>query len=250
MKDVSDMTRNGKGRTLGILGGMGVYATLDFLTQVFNFSPNRETFGNLKIIIDNEISIPKIIRAALFNGPDQRQSIIRSIQNCEKIGADFIAVPCNSVHYYYNDVIPHIHIPWVNMIEITACRAKKQSQKPLILGGLVTVERKLYSEYIPDAVYPSIMEQDTIINAIEEIALTSTLQEQSRELVRRIILRYKERVDAVILACTELSVVFKNKYMLGIPVIDSNVEYAKAVVNLSQGRGRIKKLHSPRIIAA
>jgi aspartate racemase len=235
------MAKNNQERTFGILGGMGVYATLDFLTQVFNFSPNRETFGNLKIIIDNAISIPNIIRAALFNGPDQKPGIIKSIENCEKIGAEFIAVPCNSVHYYYNDIASEINIPWVNLIETTARKANQQCQKPLILGGLVTVEKKLYSEYIPDAIYPTIMEQDTIINAIEEIALTETLKEQSRELVTRLILQYKQRIDSIILACTELSIVFKNKYMLGIPVIDSNVEYAKEVVNLSQGIKKLKK---------
>jgi aspartate racemase len=214
---------------------MGVYATLDFLTQVFNFSPNRETFGNLKIIIDNAISIPNIIRAALFKGPDQKRRIINSIADCEKIGAEFIAVPCNSVHYYYKDIASQIKIPWVNMIEVTTREAKKKGRKPLILGGLVTTQKKLYSEYISNSVYPSLMEHDTIINAIEEIALTSTLQEHSRELIKKIILLYREKVDSIILACTELSIVFKNKYMLGIPVIDSNVEYAKEVVRLSLG---------------
>jgi aspartate racemase len=218
------------------LGGMGVYATLDFLTQVFNFSPNRETFGNLKIIIDNGISIPKIIRAALFNGPDPKKALLKSIANCEKIGAELIAVPCNSVHYYYRDIAPLIEIPWVNMIEVTSREAKKRGRKPLILGGLVTVQKQLYSEYISRAVYPTIMEHDTIINAIEEIALTSTLQEDSRELVKKLIFQYREKVDSIILACTELSIVFKNKYMLGLPVIDSNVEYAKEVVKLSLGR--------------
>ncbi|MEE4311606.1 MAG: amino acid racemase [candidate division KSB1 bacterium] len=234
------MGKNHKERTVGILGGMGVYATLDFLRQVFNFSPNRETFGNLKIIIDNAISIPKIIRAALYNGPDPKRGIIKSIENCERIGAEFIAIPCNSVHYYYKNITPHINIPWVNMIEVTAREARKYSKNPLILGGLITVEKKLYSEYIPNAKYPSIMENDMIINAIEEIALTETLQEQSRELVRKIILQYKEKADSVILACTELSLVFKNKYMLGLPVIDSNVEYAKEVVKLCLGRSGLK----------
>jgi aspartate/glutamate racemase len=109
------------------------------------------------------------------------------------------------------------------------------------LGGLVTTGKRLYSEYIPKAVYPSRMEHDTITNAIEEIAVTSTLQEQSRELVKRIVMRYEEKIDSVILACTELSIVFKNKYMLGIPVIDSNVEYAKEIVKLSLGKSKFIK---------
>jgi aspartate/glutamate racemase len=70
--------------------------------------------------------------------------------------------------------------------------------------------------------------------------LTATLQEQSRELVKKIVFQYKEKVDSVILACTELSIVFKNKYMLGLPVIDSNVEYAKEVVKYSMGRIHLK----------
>jgi len=234
------MAKKTRNRTVGILGGMGVYATLDFLTQLFNFTPNRETFGNLKIIIDNEISIPNIIRAALFNGPDQKRAIIKSIKGLEKLGAGFIAVPCNSVHYYYKDIAPQIPVPWINMIEVTSARAIKEGRHPLILGGLVTVVKKLYSEYIPNAVYPTVIEHDTVINAIEEIALTSTLQEHSRELVKKLILQYKEKIDSIILACTELSIVFKNKYMLGIPVIDSNVEYAKEVVKLSLGRSKLR----------
>jgi len=234
------MAKKTKERTFGILGGMGVYATLDFLTQVFNFTPNRETFGNLKIIIDNEISIPNIIRAALFGGPDQKRKIIKSIENCEKIGAEFVAVPCNSVHYYHRDIAPHINIPWVNMVEVTAREVKKRGRRPLVLGGLVTVKKQIYSEYIPKAIYPSVMENDTIFNAIEEIALTALLREQTRELVNKLVLNYAEKVDCVVLACTELSIAFKNKYMVGLPVIDSNVEYAKEVVKLSEGRARLK----------
>lgn len=230
------MTRQKKDRCVGILGGMGVYATLDFLTQVFNFTPDRKNWGNLRIIIDNVISIPNIIKAVMFKGPDPKKEIIASINNCEKIGAEFLAVPCNSVHYYYEDIVPHINIPWINMVEITSREAKKNGPKPMVLGGLVTVEKKLYSKYIPGAVYPNLMEHDVIINAIEEIALTSRLNEQAREEIRKIILRYKEKVTSVILACTELSIVFKNKYILGIPVVDSNLEYAKEVVNWSMGK--------------
>jgi aspartate racemase len=235
------MAKAVKQKTVGILGGMGVYATLDFLTQVFNFSPNRESFGNLQIIIDNAISIPNIIQSALFEGPDPKRGIIKSITNCEKIGAEFVAVPCNSVHYYYKEVIPHINIPWINIIDVTAKEAAHLGHRPLILGGLVTVKKQLYSEYIPDAIYPTIMENDTIINSIEEIALTSTLQEHSRDLVKKLIYQYKDKADSIILACTELSIVFKNKYMVGLPVIDSNVEYAKEIVKLSTGQKRLNK---------
>ncbi|MFW6140542.1 MAG: aspartate/glutamate racemase family protein [Acidobacteriota bacterium] len=228
------MARQRKGRSVGILGGMGVYATLDFLTQVFNFTPNRKNWGNLRIIIDNVISIPNIIRAVLFNGPDPRQDIIECIHHCEKIGAEILAVPCNSVHYYYNDIVPHINIPWINIVEITSREAKKIGKRPLVLGGLVTVEKKLYSEFIPGARYPTLMENDIVINSIEEIAVTSKLNEQAKEEIRKIIMKYKEKIDSIILACTELSIVFKNKYILGIPVIDSNLEYAKEVVKWSQ----------------
>ncbi|MBD3413363.1 MAG: amino acid racemase [Candidatus Aminicenantes bacterium] len=235
------MTAQKKGRSVGILGGMGVYATLDFLTQVFNFTPNRKHWGNLRIIIDNAISIPNIIQAVLFNGPDPRQAIIDSIHNCEKIGAEFIAVPCNSVHYYYEDIIPHINIPWINIVEIASREAKKIGKTPLVLGGLVTVEKKIYTRFIPGAVYPTLMENDAVINSIEEIAVSSRLNEHSKEEIRNIIMKYKEKISSVILACTELSIVFKNKYILGTPVIDSNLEYAKEVVKWSMKKKNNKK---------
>lgn len=239
------MARAKKGRCVGILGGMGVYATLDFLTEVFNFTPDRKNWGNLRIIIDNVISIPNIIRAVLFNGPDPKKSIIDSINNCEKIGAEFLAVPCNSVHYYYDDIVPHINIPWINIVEITSREAKKIGDRPLVMGGLITVEKKLYSKFIPEAVYPNILENDVIINSIEEIALNSRLNEQSKDEIRKIIMKYKGEVSSVILACTELSIIFKNKYIMGIPVIDSNLEYAKEVVEWSIHNKKIRERQVP-----
>ena len=237
------MTIQKKGKSVGILGGMGVYATLDFLTQVFNFTPNRKHWGNLRIIIDNAISIPNIIRAVLFDGPDPKKGIIESINNCEKIGAEILAVPCNSVHYYYEDIVPHINIPWINIVEITSREAKKIGKKPLVLGGLVTVEKKLYSQFVPGVIYPTLMENDIVINSIEEIAVNSRLNEHSKEEIRNIIMKYKEKISSVILACTELSIVFKNKYILGIPVVDSNLEYAKEVVKWSLRKKSNKTAH-------
>jgi aspartate racemase len=220
---------------------MGVYATLDFLEQVFNFTPDRKNWGDLRIIIDNVISIPNVIRAALFKGPDPTKEIVASIHNCEKIGAEFIAVPCNSVHYYYRAVEPHINIPWINIVETTSRVALSAGRSPLILGGLITTEKRIYSEFLPDAVYPTVMEHDLVINVIEEIALNGRLSEDRAEAMRKLVLRYKGAVDAVILACTELSIAFKNRYMVGIPVIDSNVEYAMEVVKWSMRKGPIQK---------
>ena len=99
------MVKRARDKTVGILGGMGVYATLDFLTQVFNFTPDRETFGNLKIIIDNEISIPNSIRAALFKGADQKAGIIKSIKIWKNSGQHLLPCPV---------------IPFITIIKISA----------------------------------------------------------------------------------------------------------------------------------
>jgi aspartate/glutamate racemase len=57
--------------SVGILGGMGVYATVNFITELYNLS-NKERFRDLKLVIDNSVGIDEILESILFNGADQR----------------------------------------------------------------------------------------------------------------------------------------------------------------------------------
>ena len=121
------------------------------------------------------------------------------------------------------------------MIQITAMAvAKLQKSKPLILGGYVTTEKRLYSEYLPEAKHLLSDESESIINAIEEIKLTSELSAESVKRLETIVNQKRNDVDCVILACTELPIIYSNRPICGMETIDSNLEYAREVVRYAQ----------------
>jgi len=223
-----------KEKIVGILGGMGPYATLDFFKKILIATPARKDWEHLRILIDNNVKIPSRTRAVLYNESSPVPDMIESINNLAAIGADFVAVPCNSAHYFYDEVVQHIRIPWLNIIEVTSKELTKIGHKPLILGGYVTIKKKLYSKYLTEAVYPSEPWDNFIINVIEEIKLTSKLSKSKKERFKELINEYRSKIDSIILACTEVSIIYKSKSMYGIPVIDSSLEYAKEVVRYAK----------------
>lgn len=223
-----------KEKVVGILGGMGPFATVEFYRQILSCTPANKDWEHLRILIDSNTKIPSRTRAILYDEDSPAPMMVESINMLSRAGADFVAVPCNSAHYFYDDVTPFIEIPWLNMIDITSKKVLKSWKRPLILGGYVTVEKRLYSKYIPEAVYPSEPWDTFIIDVIEEIKLTSKLSLPKKQQFRQLIDRYRNEIDSVILACTEISLINRYKSMYGLQVVDSGLEYADEVVRYAK----------------
>lgn len=223
-----------KEKIVGILGGMGPYATADFFRQIITLTPAKKDWEHLRILIDNNVKIPSRTRAILYQEESPIPAMIASINKLAQIDADFIVVPCNSAHYFYKKVAPFIRVRWLNMLEIVSnVITAKKFQKPLVLGGYVTVKKKLYSQYLPKSVYLSHLENQIVTALIEEIKLTSTLSVKARKKLEKIINQRKSAIDCVLLACSELSIIYKKSQISGISTVDATFEYAKATVEFA-----------------
>ena len=139
---------------IGILGGMGPYATNYFLKRFLDLTPVNLDKDHFHTIIDNNVKIPSRTRAVKYDEQSPVNDIVLSINNLGSIGCSCVMLPCNSVHYFYDSVCKKINIPWLNMIEIVSKKILSLSySKPLILGGFITTSKKVYSEYLPQSVY-------------------------------------------------------------------------------------------------
>lgn len=213
-------------KVIGVLGGMGAYATVDFCQTLLNLTVKNGS-EHPRMIIDSNVNIPSRTRAVLYKEKSPAEGVIESINNLAEIGADFVVLPCNSVHYWYNEIIPKIKINWLNMIELITNRVKVMGfSKPLILGGYVTIARELYSEYIPDAQYLEPSGNDIIYRAITEIKNAGDIETLTRERLHEQLSWVEKKLDCdiILLACTELtkSVV----RFFDFPVISSGYVYA------------------------
>ena len=226
------MDDNSNQKILGILGGMGPYATVHFFKRILDITPILKDRDHFRILIDNQVKIASRTRAILFKEDSPVSEMIMSINNLENIGANVILVPCNSAHYFYDEVSRGINVPWINMLECVANKVlRSKCTFPLILGGYVTTNKRIYSKYIADAQYLNDEDNVRIEKIIEEIKLSNSISNESKSLFKSLIKDNINRIDSVIFACSELPITFDIDTLFGIPVFDSAEIYAEESKN-------------------
>jgi len=214
--------------TIGILGGMGPYATNFFFKRLLDLTPVKLDKDHFHTIIDNNVKIPSRTRAVKYHEQSPVGDIIKSINNLSKIGCSYVMLPCNSAHYFHDPVSKNIDIPWLNMIEIVSNKILFLNySKPLILGGYITTEKKIYSKYLPKSVYLSANENREIESIIEEIKIENKLNKNSEKTLKSIIKNYEDSIDSILLGCTELPIVINKSHFEGKKAISSIDEYIK-----------------------
>jgi len=138
--------------------------------------------------------------------------------------SDFIAVPCNTLHIFYNEIKKYSGLPVINMIEeVKKVIQKKGFEKLLLFGTVPLVKSKLYESNKYQIILPNDKEQGEVNNIIRHLLAHNIIEEDGQRLAN-IASRYD--VDGVIFGCTELSLLhIKNK-----PVVSSTSVLADAVV--------------------
>ena len=214
--------------TIGILGGMGPYATNYFFKRMIDLTPVRVDKDHYHTIIDNNVKIPSRTRAIKYNEQSPVNDMVHSINNLARIGCEYVMLPCNSAHYFYDEVSNKIEIPWLNMIEIVSNRIHELNYcKPLVLGGLYNYPKKVYSKYLPQSVYLTDNENRIVEAIIEEIKNNNCLERESDKTLREIIKNYDSSIDSILLGCTELPISIDEDYFKGKKAISSIDEYIK-----------------------
>ena len=214
--------------TIGILGGMGPYATNFFFKRILDLTPVKSDRDHFHTIIDNNVKIPSRTRAIKYSEKSPVNGIVNSINNLGKAGCRCVMLPCNSAHYFYEAVSKKIQIPWLNMIEIVSNRILDLGySKPLVLGGFVTTQKKVYSKYLSKSVYLSDMENRMVESIIEEVKINNTLDKHSEKTINSIVKNYDDSIDSILLGCTELPIVINENYFENKIAISSIDEYIK-----------------------
>ncbi len=221
---------------LAILGGMGPYASLEFTKKIYDLTPAKKDWEHIHIILDSDITIPSRTRYILYNEEDPTPYIIKAINRLEAVGAKAVVLPCNSVHYFYDRVIERINIPWLNMLQIISNEIKMSGyKKTLVLGGYVTVTKRLYDKYLQNTMYLNDNENKIVYQLIEAVKINDQVKvEQLAEQLIDLFDTYN--IDSILFGCTELTISKKLNSYKRKAVFDSNELYAKYIVNYMKGK--------------
>ena len=213
---------------IGILGGMGTQAGLDFCNKLavlnrgkidqeyplfllYNKSniPGRpESIGSQTKNLSNK-STNKTSRAK-YN--KVLKSLLKGCKLLEKNKCKFIVIPCNTAHYWFDDLQKKINIPIINMpkevFKFTKKKCRKNSKVGLLAteGTLKTGVYKKFFEKDYQLIEPSQKIQKLSVNKAIKLVKMGNVKAAAKAIKPAIDSLIKMKCKKIILGCTELPI--------------------------------------------
>lgn len=224
-------------KTVGIIGGLGPETTSEFYLDIV-FSCQKKDKSNRPPIIISSVPLPYQIEedAIAKNIGIERIKpfLTKEAERLEKAGADFIVMPCNSLHVFIEDVRKAVSVPVLSIVEETVKFLKANNMgKVGIVSTSATIKNKLYENAFAENgieyITPNDLQQAKMGKFILNL-VTGQQKNQDREELIKIINDFQDKnVDCVILACTDLQLLIPQHPNL--KIFDTMKIFADATVN-------------------
>jgi len=154
---------------IGILGGMGTQAGLDFCNKLAKLNRGKLDQKYPLFVLYNKSNIPRRPEN-IRKYSNVLKSLVEGCKMLEKNGCKFIVMPCNTAHYWYDDLQKKIKIPILSMPKEVYVNIQKTSKKNSRIGILsteATLNTKIYHKYFQksfDLLSPSKILQKSSVN--------------------------------------------------------------------------------------
>ena len=213
---------------IGILGGMGTQAGLDFCNKLAMLNRGKIDQEYPLFILYNKSDIPgrpesigvqtksfsTIPRSSKNTKKYNRvlKSLLEDCKSLEKSGCKFIVIPCNTAHYWYEDLKKKIKIPIINMPKEVFTQTKKGCKKNSKIGLLATegtLKTEIYDKIFKKdymLIKPSInLQLNSVNKAIKLVKMGNIkLAEKTIQLATKYLI--KQKCKKIILGCTEIPI--------------------------------------------
>ena len=247
MKSATGDTETSSQLTIGVLGGMGPQATVDFLNEVIALTPAGGDQDHIRLLIDSNPKVPD--RQAAMRGDDAAvQATLRDMAlGLERQGADFLVMPCNTAHAFLRDTRAAVSIPFVSIIDVTveAIRdAVPEARRPGLLATDACIESGSYQGVAAksdlEIVMPDPAGQRECMRLIAAVKAGDTgpaVRERMAALAGKLI---EDGADVLIAGCTEIPLVLEQPDV-PVPLMSSTDILAARAVDLALGRRKLDK---------
>ncbi len=202
-------------KMLGILGGMGAEATDTFYEKLIRDTKVTRDQDHLDILIYSHASIPDRTQAIMTGKTEELwQVFAKDVELMKKAGCDYLTVTCNTAHYFQDQFEKEMHGHFISMIDEAAKYASTYCGKRIgVLGTDGTRTADLYGKALracgAECVYPSEENQKKIMSIIYDEIKKG--EKGNLSAFMEVIEEMREKhCDAVLIACTELSVLKTN----------------------------------------
>ena len=196
---------------IGILGGMGTQAGLDFCSKLAKLNRGKADQKYPLFVLYNKSNIPDR-KQNLKKYNKVLKSLVEGCKFLQKSKCKFISIPCNTAHYWYKDLRKKINIPILNMPEIVYLNAKNNLKRNSIIGLLATeatIKTGVYSHYFNKKfllISPNKTLQQRSVNKSIKLVKMGKTKEAERAIKPAVNYLIKKKCKKIILGCTELPI--------------------------------------------
>tara|TARA_B100000029_G_scaffold444127_1_gene463672 strand:+ start:41 stop:733 length:693 start_codon:yes stop_codon:yes gene_type:complete len=196
---------------IGILGGMGTQAGLDFCNKLAVINRGKNDQNYPLFILYNKSNIPKRPEN-IKKYKNVLKSLIVGCRLLQKNKCKFIVMPCNTAHYWHKDLQKKIKIPILSMPKEVYLHAKKKCRKNSKIGILsteATLKHRIYHRYFDknfELISPLKLLQINNVNKAIKLVKMGKVKEAEKAIRPAVNYLIKIKCKKIILGCTELPI--------------------------------------------
>lgn len=224
-------------KRIGIVGGLGPEATVDYYKEIINAFKNGNGDLNYPEIIIYSVNMAHFIGLMREKKYEQATAYIsEKIEGLKQAGADFAVLSANTPHQLFDQLKERSGIPLISIVEATCNEAKSKGLKK---AGLFGTDLTMKASFFPDVfrkqnievVAPDEEDRKRInYKLFSEIEL-GIFKDETREMLIGIIEKMvcEQEIDSLILGCTEFPLILTAETYAGIPVLNTTKIHVESI---------------------
>jgi aspartate racemase len=225
---------------VGVLGGMGPLATIDFMRKMLQATPAATDQEHVPVVVSSIPQVPDRTEAFRGEGASPLAAMIASGQRLADAGAGLVVMPCNTAHLWFDELQEALGLPMLHLVDAAIDDAVAAAGEGARIGLLATdatlasglyVNRKASVQWLlPTAreMLEQVMPGIAAVKAGELDRGAALLLTAARALKQR-------GAAALVLGCTEIPLVLDAGHA-PLPLIDATAALARRAVDWSLHR--------------
>jgi aspartate racemase len=218
---------------------MGPAASAEFVTRLIAQTPATHDQQHIPFVLWNEPRIPDRSQAMQDGNNAPLLWLLQGIQALKTVGCDHVVIPCNSAHYWYDDMAK-MGVPITHIVDSIADQLRELQLANTtigIMGTQGTIEHGIYQHRLAQqgwrCLVPDRAEMDFFVQPAIDFIKAGKIGE-SQVLLMQVIHSLIDRgAQAVVLGCTELPLSIGIASEQGVPIVNSLDSLVQAVIKKS-----------------
>lgn len=206
---------------VGVLGGVGPMATVYFMDLIIEMTDASKDQDHINMLVSNHATIPDRTEYIMRRSDESPLDVmVEDARMLERSGCEFLVIPCNTAHYFLEEIKSSVVVPVLNIIEETIKFSQERvgtTATPIKTLGIMATEGTITSgtfshygaPYGVKMVAPDTAYQKKVNHIIYDCVKAGkpVTEEQMMEVINHL---REKGCDAVVMGCTELSIAYKD----------------------------------------